>query len=535
MLVASPLRSQLLPVSDIPTHVFRCAESRPEDVVLVDAETEQTFTIGDIITTSTRLAAGLSRAGHGGQVISVYDNTNLRCVYVYYAALLMGGTYQSLGTDVSSTQLRDRIQCTSTSVVFTTYEHMARLKEATRGLDLAVYALDFGYHKCRTLCAAPDSLAQCPSYVHQLLDDPMFTPVRITNSSDAMLQPAYLTYTAGSPEPLSLSHYGMLSAQQLGRPLSADQPSRRTVVSAIPLASTHGIGNIAHYPMLSGSRVVQLTKFDPHACLAAIEKWKPSTFLATYDVLASIFATATRKGNTLALKDRVYDTNTLGVIFVHELRGCAADIVRSKVAQLFRARLVELYGFIETGLVAGVITEYPRLAGSVGILCPNVTARVVDEAGRDVDDGCYGEILVSTPRTATGGDACYFNTGDYGTVTQSGVVIVKARVTDLIRLSPRGVAVTPSAIESRLLDYPAVTDCAAVAVTAQIDGDFAVHLCVFIVVAKDGGRLDNAEAIVAPLKAEYPGIRARLTDHIPRCFRGEPDRAALRALLAGQA
>ncbi|KAJ2333145.1 hypothetical protein GGI00_002470 [Coemansia sp. RSA 2681] len=531
MLVASPLRSQLLPVGDIPTHVFRCAESRPGDVVLVDAETEQAFTIGDIITTSTRLAAGLSRAGHGGQVISVLDNTNLRCVYVYYAALLMGGTYQSLGTDASAAQLRDRIQCTSTSVVFTTHKYVAQLKEATRGLDLAVYVLDHGHCKCRTLCAAPDSLVQCPSFVHQLLDDPLFAPVRITSSSDAMLRPAYLTYVAGSPVPLSLSHYGMLSAQQLSCPLAAEQPSMRTAVSAIPFANEHGIGNIAHYPMLSGSRVVQLTKVDPQACLAAIEKWQPTTFLATYDVLASIFASASRKGNKLVLGDRTFDTNTLSVIFIHELRGCAADFVRSKVAQLFRARLVELYGFIETGLVAGVITEYPRIAGSVGILCSNVTARVVGEAGREVDDDCYGEILVSTPRMATGGDACYFNTGDYGTVTRSGVVIVKARVADLIRL-PQGVVV-PSDIESRLLCYPAVADCAAVAFTAHIDGDCKVHPYMFIV-AHDGCP-DSAESVVAPLRAEYPGIRARFTDHIPRCFRGEPDRAALRALLAGQA
>ncbi|KAJ2743255.1 hypothetical protein GGI20_003883 [Coemansia sp. BCRC 34301] len=530
MLVASPLHLQLLPVGDIPTHVFRCADARHEDVVLVDAETEQTFTTGDIIATSTRLAAGLSRAGHGGQVISVFDSTSLRCVYVYYAALLMGGTYQSLGTDASAAQLRDRIQCTSTRVVFTTHKYVAQLKEATHGLDLAVYVLDHGYCKCRTLCAAPDSLAQCPSFVHQLLDDPMFTPVRITSNSDAMLRPAYLTHVAGSPVPLSLSHYGMLSSHQLSRPLATNQTSVRTVVSAILLANAHGIGNIAHYPMLSGSRVVQLTKVDPQACLAAIEKWQPSTLLATYDVLASIFAAASRKGNKLALGDRAFDTNALSVIFVHELRGCAADFVRSKVAQLFRARLVELYGFIETGLIAGIITEYPRIAGSVGILCPNVTARVVDDAGRDVEDGCHGEILVSTPRMATAGDTCYFNTGDYGTVTQSGVVIIKARVADLIRM-PQGVAV-PADIESRILGHPAVADCAAVAVTAQTDDGCIVHPYVFIV--KQEECAGSAEAVVAPLRAEYPGISARFTDHIPRCFRGEPDRTALRALVAGQ-
>ncbi|KAJ2792904.1 hypothetical protein GGI18_000027 [Coemansia linderi] len=530
MLVASPLRSQLLPVGDIPTHVFRSAESRPGDVVLVDAETEQTFTIGDIITTSTRLAAGLSQAGHSGQVISVFDNTSLRCVYVYYAALLIGGTYQSLGTDVDASQLRERIQRSSTPAVFTTRKYVAQLKEATRGMNLAVYVLDHGNCKCRTLCAPPESLAQCPSFVHRLLDDPMFAPVRITESCDAMRQPAYLAYVAGSPAPLTLSHYGMLSTHQIGGQVASSQSHRRTVVSAIPFANAHGIGNIAHYPMLSGSRVVQLSKVDPQSCLAAITKWQPSTLLVTYDTLTSILASATRKGNKLAVGEREYDTGSLKVIFTHELRGCAAESIRSQASQLFRARLVELYGFMETGLVAGVITEYPRIPGSVGILCSNITARVT-EAGRDVEDGCFGEILVSTPRMDTGSVTSYFNTGDYGTVTQSGVVIVKARVADLIRL-PQGVF-APADIEARVLEHPAVVDCAAIADASQTDNGCVVRPCVFVVTGD--GRPTSAESLVTALQVDYPGIYARFADHIPRCFRGEPDRAALRAMLAGQA
>ncbi|KAJ2832042.1 hypothetical protein GGI24_001376 [Coemansia furcata] len=521
MLVASPLRSQLLPVGDIPTHVFRSAESRPEDVVLVDAETEQAFTIGDIITTSTRLAAGLTQAGHSGQVISVFDDTNLRCVYVYYAALLIGGTYQSLGTDIDAAQLRHRIQSSATPVVFTTRRYAARLEEATYGMDLAVHVLDSGSCRYHAMC-----VARCPSFVHRLVDDPMFAPVRITGS-EAMRRPAYQMYVAGSLAPLTLSHYGMLSAQQLGRPAATPM---RTAVSAIPFANAYGIGNIAHYPMLSGSRVVQLSNVDALTCLAAIEKWKPTTFLATYDVLTAILAHATRRGNRLMVGDCEFDVGSLDVIFTHELRGCAAESVRAKVAQLFHARLVELYGFMETGLVAGVITEYPRIAGSVGILCPNVTARVT-EADRDMEDGCYGEILVSTPRMATGGATNYFSTGDYGTVTQSGVVIVKARVADLIRL-PRGIFI-PADIESRVLEHPAVADCAAVADTSQTDDGCVVRPCVFVVVS--GGYPYTAESLVSTLRVDYPGIYTRFTDRIPRCFRGEPDRAALRAMLAGQA
>ncbi|KAJ2823171.1 hypothetical protein IWW50_003896, partial [Coemansia erecta] len=127
-----------MPVGDIPSFMFRAAESHKDEVVLVDAATEQKFTISDICLTSTRLAAGLTRSGYGGRVISVFDNTELRCVYVYYAALMTGGVYQALSTETTPDKLRDRIAYSQTPIVFTTAAYLAQLSDAIKGLDVAV-------------------------------------------------------------------------------------------------------------------------------------------------------------------------------------------------------------------------------------------------------------------------------------------------------------------------------------------------------------------------------------------------------------
>ncbi|KAJ1812703.1 4-coumarate--CoA ligase [Coemansia sp. RSA 2599] len=561
MLVVSPLQSQPLVVGDIPTHVFRSAEPYRDEIVLVDAQTDQTFTIGDIITTSTRLAAGLTRCGNGGRVISVFDDTQLRCVYVYYAALMIGGTYQSLGTDISESELAERIRQTESPVVFTTDVYLDRLTAATRGMDVSIRVLD-------SLCSpGPSSGCPCSSFCHLLFDDPSFAPVRITSKDDAMRKPAYLAYSPigqhhRPSHQLMLSHYGLLSSQRLSRPPQADS-ALRTAVSVVPFSNTHGISNIAHFPMLSGSRVVQLSNNDPVSCLAAMEKWKAGVFLATFSALSAIVSRAKRQNGLVAIDNHSFDVGPLQVIFMHELRMPAE--FKEKVSDLLRARIVELYGYMETGLISGMITEYPRIANSVGVLCANVSARVVLD-GREVDEGQFGEIFVSTPRLTVANSvtmadgSSYFRTGDYGRVTAEGVVIIKARMSDL--LHTRGGIAVPGDIESELLRNPAVAECAAVALrkngvdvpfvfvvaavscsdahsTAENDAATSASTMATIAAqtAMPSSCCNNCRSqpsisdVVLPLRSLHPEIEGRFIDSIPKSSRGGPDRAYLRRLL----
>ncbi|KAJ1891741.1 hypothetical protein LPJ66_006747 [Kickxella alabastrina] len=538
MLVVSPLQSHPLAIGDITTHVFRSAEPYRNDVVLIDAHSVQKFTIGGIITASNRLAAGLARDGRSGQVISVFDDTELRCVYVYYAALMVGGTYQSLGTGVSTTKLAERIKTTDSPVIFTTALYLDKLRAATSGMEVHIYLLDNACDR------APAFGCSCLSFAHLLVDDPSFVPVRITSKDDAMRKPAYLAYSASTEQhqevshQLMLSHYGLLSSHRLNRPRLPDS-TLRTTLSTLPFTNTHGISNIAHFPMLSGSRVVQMSRNDPALCLAAMEQWKAGVFLATYPVLTEILAKAKRCGKLISIGNRTFDISSLQIIFMHELR--MSESFKEKASELLGARIVELYGYIETGLISGVLTEYPRIPNSVGVLCSNVAARVMLD-GREVEDGQCGEILVSTPRLTVVNSTLidgtrYFCTGDYGMVTSQGIVIVKARVSDLIH-TQSGVVV-PGDIETELLKDVRVAECAAVAVSSN-----GMDVPLVFVVGVDAAAADassvavnrdyqtDIDPILAPLAKLYPGIHGRFIDCIPKSSRGEPERSALRFILA---
>ncbi|KAJ2654629.1 hypothetical protein IWW48_005993 [Coemansia sp. RSA 1200] len=576
MIVVSPIRSHSLPIGDIPTQVFRSAEPYRKEVVLIDAESERQFTIGDIITTSTKLAAGLNRQGFGGRIISVFDNTQLQLVYVYYAAMMAGGAFQSLDTNVAEGDLRDQIAFTQTPAIFTSHAYLHKLLGATKGLDVSIYVFD---HSCTpndaaalaciaegirsrssssgssTInCTCSDSAVSscCAPISNLLIDDPTFVPVRITSKDDAMRKPAYLAFLPDTYDPaasavrrqrpLMLSHYSLLSSQRLTRPPRL-LDAHRTVVSAVPFSGAHGVNTVTHFPMLSGSRVIQLSKSTPSMCLSTVEKWRAGVFFANYPVLASIDATATRVNGRIAVGSESFDASSLQVIFVHEMR--VPQSFKERIKTLFQARLVELYGYIETGIIAGIIAEHPRIDDSVGLLCPNVKARVMIDGSEVGEDEC-GEIHVSTPRLASiedgdlNSDDRFFCTGDYGKVTANGVVIIKGRMKDLIHMEG-GRIVAPTDIEKELLANPGVADCAAFGVPADRHGDDVGGggggsdsnpqlPFVYVVPVALGNTQIDMDNVLQPLARLYPGIRVSIIDQIPKCDKGEPRRSLLREI-----
>ncbi|KAJ2841528.1 hypothetical protein IWW36_006232, partial [Coemansia brasiliensis] len=303
--------------------------------------------------------------------------------------------------------------------------YLSQLQTAIEEMDVKVFVFD-------PVLQRDSCVDNVPAFSQLLVDDPSFSPVRITSIDDAMSKPAYLAYASGMQQtlrPLMFSHFGLLSSYGIGC-ATADSLSK-TAVSAVPFANSYGIANIAHLPLLSGSCVVQASNSNGVSCLELLEEWNAGVFLATYSVLAEIVSEAKRSSDgTIVVGKRRFDISRLQVIFMHELRR-GAYAFKEKVAALFNVRIVELYGYMETGLIAGIITEHPRIDGSVGLLCPNVKARIMLD-GNELDDGQYGEILVSTPRVAAAADegspdSSYFHTGDFGTVTRDGVVIIKSR------------------------------------------------------------------------------------------------------------
>jgi carnitine-CoA ligase len=144
---------------------------------------------------------------------------------------------------------------------------------------------------------------------------------------------------------------------------------------------------------------------------------------------------------------------------------------------------VEGYGLTESGLVVAMPLEHADEmtgSGSIGLPCPGVEIRVVDDEGRDVAVEESGEILIKAPglmrgylnrREATeeamaGG---WLHTGDLARRDERGFLYFLGRQKDIIRRSGENVAAAE--VEDVLRSHPQVLEAAVVPVPDELRGE----------------------------------------------------------------
>ncbi|MHC4957826.1 MAG: class I adenylate-forming enzyme family protein [Planctomycetota bacterium] len=165
--------------------------------------------------------------------------------------------------------------------------------------------------------------------------------------------------------------------------------------------------------------------------------------------------------------------------------------------------------------------------GTVGIPVQDTDCRLVD-----------GEVQLKGPQvtcgywnrpeeTAAAFDDGWLKTGDLGTVDDEGYLTIVDRLKDLLKF--RGWSVIPNAVESCLLEHPAVREAIVVGRRDERDGDVPVAFVVCDDVADDALR-DHCRARLE--RYEVPR-EFRRVDEIPKNHVGKPLRRLLRDRLPG--
>lgn len=144
---------------------------------------------------------------------------------------------------------------------------------------------------------------------------------------------------------------------------------------------------------------------------------------------------------------------------------------------------VEGYGLTESGLVVGMPLEYADEmtgSGSIGLPCPGVAVRVVDDDDNEVPIGEPGEILIRAPGLMRGylnrPDATaetmrdgWLHTGDLARRDERGFLYFLGRKKDIIRRSGENVAAAE--VEDVLRSHPKVLEAAVVPVPDELRGE----------------------------------------------------------------
>jgi acyl-CoA synthetase (AMP-forming)/AMP-acid ligase II len=217
------------------------------------------------------------------------------------------------------------------------------------------------------------------------------------------------------------------------------------------------------------------------------------------------------------------------------------------VADRLGVTVLQGYGMTESSpCTHGIPADRPDIdRGSIGVVMPNVEARVVDlMTGTDVAAGEPGELLCRGPNIMRGyrnhpeataatvdGDG-YLHTGDVVTVSEDGVFHVVDRVKELIKY--KGHQVAPAELEALLRRHEGIAD---VAVVGRPGPDGEEWPKAFVVRRESTEQLpleefaDDVMAFVADRVAPYKKVRAvEFVDVIPKSAAGKMLLKALRAV-----
>ncbi|RYF75306.1 MAG: AMP-dependent synthetase, partial [Comamonadaceae bacterium] len=343
---------------------------------------------------------------------------------------------------------------------------------------------------------------------------------------------ALMTYTSGTtglPKGAMLSYGNALFKTTLTADCNGVQADD-VLLSVAPLYHIAGMLMGVNVPVITGATSVLLHRFDPHAVLQAIDRYKVSWWYSIAPMNVACMQQADIKSFDLSSL-KMNPVTSFGIAFTEPLAQQWRSFAPNSVSQ------EASYGLSETHTCDTYTPPGKAKWGTQGIPMPGVTIRIIDpETGQDLPAGQLGEIILSSKGTFKG----YWNkpeataatlrngwvhTGDMGKFDDEGYLCFTGRFKEMIKVS--GYSVFPEEVETILIKHPAV---AQAAVLAQPDAEKGEVVKAFIV-KKPGAEL-TAEALIAWARenmAPYKTPRhVRFIDALPATGAGKVLRRLLK-------
>ncbi len=275
------------------------------------------------------------------------------------------------------------------------------------------------------------------------------------------------------------------------------------------------------------------------AFFAALEAGEPYLVGGTGDENARLIAelgVTTVHGSPSQLADLVRANRRLphplaSVSHVQSVGSPLSSDLESQLARELGAEIEVIYGATEVGAVA-IRRGAAARPGDVGDVLPAVRVEVVGDGGSPRPGGEVGLVrILSTLRErervlGVDGDG-WFTSGDVGRMA-GGRLTLLGRADDI--LNAAGVKVDPERIEQSALEYPGVSDAAAVAVR---DGRGVAAVALVVVADRSVELSDLLDRMRTQLGDGTPRIIERV-EELPRTENGKLRRGAVADALQQQ-
>jgi malonyl-CoA/methylmalonyl-CoA synthetase len=336
--------------------------------------------------------------------------------------------------------------------------------------------------------------------------------------------PAAIVYTSGTTgraKGAVLSH-GSLAANARVLLDAWRITAEDRYLAVLPLFHVHGLGNGVCTWLASGCRMRLAERFEADKAQEQFETFRPTLFFGVPTVYVRLLEWPEPVARELGEGVRLF------------VSGSAP--LPASVFEAFRARfghaILERYGMTETLMTLGNPYEGERRPGSVGRPFASVETRIVDESGREVEDGVAGELLVRSPTLFAGywrrpeataaafTPEGFFRTGDVAERASDGYVTLRGRASDLIISG--GFNVYPREIEDVLLEQPGVHEAAVVGRPDPKRGE--VPVAYFAGEAEPEALASACRSALASFKQPRAFVRL---DALPRNAMGKLDKRPL--------
>jgi long-chain acyl-CoA synthetase len=387
-----------------------------------------------------------------------------------YGASRCGAIAVAINPHLTGKDLEYIIHNSGSKIIFTSVEQLpvfAKIK--VQGLQIIATSIQSPFAATQEYSVPGDMLRLEPELLQQPATDP-----RVPMSPDDV---AYLQYTGGTTgiyKGAKLTHRNLVTNSIQVRHFfkNAYQDGAGRFVCVIPLFHIYGMTTSMHMPILTGSEMQLLPKFDINELMSMIDRYQPNIFMG---VPAMYGAIAMRDGN--------HHYN------LRSIKACVSGSapLPQAIAEKFEAitggKLREGYGLSESSPVITINPIYGQAKiGSIGIPLPDTDIRIIDpETGVDLtDSGQIGEICVHGPQVMSGYwrqpeetalvlQNGWLRTGDLGWMDEEGYTHITDRLKDMIIMA--GEKIYPREIEELLYTHPAVKEVAVIGVPHPLRGE----------------------------------------------------------------
>ncbi|KAL8726088.1 MAG: hypothetical protein Q9166_006925 [cf. Caloplaca sp. 2 TL-2023] len=453
-----------IPKTNILSYLFPTDEQSSTAPIWIDPHdsTEKISTV-ELLQWVKRLGAGFDKLGiKKGEVILVYSSNHVFLPVVYLAIVATGRIFSGANPIYTAGELAYQLKDTGARLLLTHPALLDTAYYAARQTGLAKESILLfaekasaptkGVSDWRTIIGSDDEAR-----------DFQWKPMQGEESMRTIAAINYSSGTTGLPKGVCVSHYNLIAnvaqtvhAKRYDKTLD---PASERWIGFLPLYHAYG---------------------QTYTCLLA-PKLRISTYMMKrFDFIEMLQIVQAHRITRLQIAPPVmvllgkrpeaseYDLSSL-----REIACGAAPLsgeLQLEVSRKFNVPVKQGWGMTEA-TCGGTISAGEAPIGSVGVLFPNSTGKLVDDNGQEVPEGQPGEFWLGGPNVSLGywknEEATretitpdgWLKTGDIAILRDSRLYMVD-RKKELIKV--RGFQVAPAELEAVLLENDVVADVAVV-------------------------------------------------------------------------